>query len=114
MMQKRIHRHRRVRAKISGTEARPRLAVYRSLKHIKVQFIDDVAGKTILSVSDSAVKAGSKKSTPVQIATLVGRLAAERALQLGIKKVVFDRGGYAYHGRVKALAEGAREVGLEF
>ncbi len=113
MMQKRIHRHRRVRAKISGTEARPRLAVYRSLKHIKVQFIDDVAGKTILSVSDSAVKAGSK-STPVQIAALVGRLAAERALQLGIKKVVFDRGGYAYHGRVKALAEGAREVGLEF
>ena len=106
-------RHIRVRAKISGTAARPRLCVYRSLKNIYVQIIDDTCGKTLVSAStvekDFDTYGGNKDA-----AKKVGELAAKRALEKGIEEVVFDRGGYLYHGRVAALAEGAREAGLKF
>ena len=106
-------RHIRVRAKISGTAARPRLCVYRSLKNIYVQIIDDTCGKTLVSAStvekDFETYGGNKDA-----AKKVGELAAKRALEKGIEEVVFDRGGYLYHGRVAALAEGAREAGLKF
>lgn len=111
--QARFHRHRRVRAKISGQPDRPRLSVYRSLKHIRAQLIDDVAGRTLVAAADVEVKTKAKISR-LELAQAVGKLLAERALSRGIKKVVFDRGGYAYHGRVRALAEGARSGGLEF
>lgn len=104
-------RQRRVRAKVSGTEAKPRLNVFRSLSHIYVQLIDDESGKTLASASSTELKAKAKKS---EIAAQVGKLAAEKAQALGIKKVVFDRAGYQYHGRVKELAEAARAAGLEF
>lgn len=109
-------RHRRLRAKISGTSGRPRLNVFRSLNHIYAQVIDDVQGRTLVSAStmDKAVLAELKgKSKKVQAAT-VGRVVAERAREAGIEEVVFDRGGYLYHGRVKALADAAREGGLKF
>ena len=110
---KRLKRHKRVRAKISGTAERPRLCVYRSLQNIYVQIIDDTCGKTLVSASsvekDFATAGGNKDA-----AKKVGQLAAERALAKGITEVVFDRGGYVYHGRVAALAEGAREAGLKF
>lgn len=104
-------RHARVRNRISGTAERPRLNVFRSNTHIYAQIIDDVAGVTLASASsnDKAI-AGTK----VEQATAVGKLIAERAAEKNIKAVVFDRGGYLYHGRVKALAEAARENGLEF
>jgi large subunit ribosomal protein L18 len=97
---------------MEGTAARPRLNVYRSLNHIYAQVIDDSKGETILSAStlSAKVKTGGK----VAAAKEVGKLVAERALEKGIKKVVFDRGGYLYHGRIKALADAAREAGLEF
>lgn len=110
----RQRRHQRVRETIHGTSQRPRLAVYRSLEHIYAQLIDDTAGHTLASASslDPALRgqAGSK----TQLAQAVGKLVGERAAQVGIETVVFDRGGFPYHGRVKALAEAAREAGLKF
>lgn len=109
----RATRQKRVRAKIKGTEARPRLCVYRSLKNISVQLIDDDKQVTLVSAStlDKEVKT---KASNVQAATEVGTLIAKRAIEKNIKSVVFDRNGYVYHGKVKALAEAAREAGLEF
>lgn len=100
--------------KISGTSARPRLSVYRSLKHIRVQLIDDTARRTLLAVNDSELKKSANKVTAQELAYNVGKLVAERAIAAGITTIVFDRGGYAYHGRVKAVAEGARAGGLKF
>lgn len=109
----RLKRHRRVRAKISGTAARPRLSVYRSTKHIYAQLIDDVAGITLASASsqdkDFGGNGGNKEG-----ARLVGAAIAKKAADKGITEVVFDRGGYLYHGRVQELADGARENGLKF
>ncbi len=109
----RQRRHRRVRAKISGTPERPRLNVYRSNQHIYAQLIDDVAGVTLASAS--TVEKGFEGATGnAEAAKKVGKTIAERAKEKGIEKVVFDRSGYIYHGRVAALAEGAREGGLQF
>jgi large subunit ribosomal protein L18 len=112
----RLRRHRRVRAKISGTAERPRLNVFRSLGQIYVQVIDDVAGHTLTSAStiDRELRGQVDEKNKTEAAKMVGALVAQRAQALGIKQVVFDRGGYRYHGRVKALADGAREAGLEF
>ncbi|MDR5659536.1 50S ribosomal protein L18 [Serpentinicella sp. ANB-PHB4] len=109
-------RHRRVRGKISGTPSSPRLNVYRSLNNIYAQIIDDVAGKTLVAASslDKAIQEQVKSTGNKEAAQLVGKLVAEKALEQGIKTVTFDRGGYIYHGRVKALADGAREAGLNF
>ena len=111
--QARLKRHRRVRGKISGTAARPRLNVFRSRSNISVQIIDDISAKTLVSASsyekDFGIYGGNKEA-----AAKVGKLVAQRALEKGIESVVFDRGGYVVHGRVKALAEGAREAGLKF
>jgi large subunit ribosomal protein L18 len=107
----RLRRHSRVRRKISGTAERPRLAVYRSNRHIYAQLIDDAAARTLASASDREVKAGGDGKTDV--AKAVGGLIAERAKASGIERVVFDRGGRLFHGRVAALAEGAREKGLK-
>ena len=109
----RIKRHKRVRKNISGTAQRPRLNVYRSLNNIYAQVIDDVAGRTIVSAS-SMDKGFEGYGGNVEAAKAVGKAVAEKAIAAGIKEVVFDRGGYVYHGRVAALAEGAREGGLEF
>ena len=109
----RIKRHKRVRAKVSGTPERPRLNVFRSEKNIYAQIIDDVNGVTLASAS-SLDKAIEGYGGNIAAATAVGKLVAERAKAKGIETVVFDRGGYLYHGRVKALAEGAREGGLKF
>ena len=109
----RIKRHKRVRAKVSGTSEMPRLNVFRSEANIYAQIIDDVKGVTLVSAS-SLDKAVEGYGGNVAAATAVGRLIAERAKAKGIENVVFDRGGYLYHGRVKALAEGAREGGLQF
>ena len=106
-------RHARVRGKISGTPERPRLCVFRSENHIYAQIIDDVAGNTLVSAS-SVEKAFEGKGGNIEAAKKVGALVAERALKKGVEEVVFDRGGYIYHGRVKALAEAAREGGLKF
>lgn len=134
---KRIRRHKRVRAKIYGTATRPRLCVFRSKKHIYAQLIDDEKGKTLAAASDLELKGKKKpskvakrgsskkiektqeerekiKRARIAIAYEVGRLIAKRALQKKIEKVVFDRGGYKYHGRVKVLSEGVREEGLKF
>ena len=109
----RMKRHSRVRSKISGTPERPRLSVFRSEKNIYAQIIDDVAGSTL--VSASTVEKGFEGSGGnVEAAKKIGALVAERALKKGIEEVVFDRGGYIYHGRVQALADGAREAGLKF
>lgn len=110
----RLRIHRRIRRKVRGTEERPRLAVFRSLKHIYAQVIDDRRGLTLASASSAEKNAGVASGGNVAGAREVGKLIAQRALEKGIKKVVFDRGGYLYHGRVKALAEAARETGLEF
>ena len=109
----RLKRHRRVRGKISGTPERPRLNVFRSETNIYAQIIDDVAGKTLVSAS-SLDKAFDGRGSNCEGAKKVGLMVAERAKAAGITTVVFDRGGYVYHGRVAALAEGAREGGLEF
>jgi large subunit ribosomal protein L18 len=111
----RKRRHRRVRAKVVGTSARPRLNVFRSNQHIYAQVIDDGAGVTLAAAStlDDAIRALEGGLT-VEKAAAVGRLVGERAKAHGIDRVVFDRGGYLYHGRVKALADGAREAGLDF
>ena len=109
----RIKRHQRVRKNISGTAERPRLNVYRSLNNIYAQVIDDVKGVTLVAAS-SMDKGFEGYGGNVEAAMAVGKAVAEKALAAGIKTVVFDRGGYVYHGRVAALAEGAREGGLEF
>ena len=109
----RIKRHKRVRAKISGTPERPRLNVFRSETNIYAQIIDDVAGKTLVAAS-SLEKGFECDGTKTDAAKKVGMMVAERAKAAGIECVVFDRGGYVYHGRVAALAEGAREGGLQF
>jgi len=112
----RIRRHRRVRAKVEGTIPRPRLCVFRSLNHIYAQVIDDSQGHTLTSAStlDPEMKDGVVGKVKAARAELVGSLVAKRALSKGINQVVFDRGGYKYHGRVKALAEAARREGLKF
>jgi len=107
-------RHRRVRAKINGTDQCPRLSVFRSNKHIYAQLIDDQKGKTLLSVSDNKPKSKIKESSNINSALGVGEILAKKAIEKKIKKIVFDRGGYKYHGRVKAIAEGARKGGLKF
>lgn len=111
-----VRRHLRLRKKISGTAERPRLNVFRSLQHIYAQVIDDVAGTTLVSAStlDKEIKEKFPCGGNAAAAVEVGKLVAQRALEKGIDTVVFDRGGYIYHGRVKALAEGAREGGLKF
>ena len=108
----RVRRHARVRAKLSGTAEAPRLCVYRSNKNIEAQLIDDVKGVTLVSSSSMALKL--ENGSNVEAAAKVGKDIAEKALAKKIKKVVFDRSGYIYHGRVKALAEAAREAGLNF
>ncbi len=111
--QARERRHRRVRRKIAGTAERPRLAVHRSNRGIEAQLVDDVEGRTLASANHLGVKKGFKGSKTEQAAE-VGKLLAAAAKKAGIETVVFDRGGYLYHGRVKALADGAREGGLSF
>lgn len=111
----RRRRHLRVRKRVFGTPERPRLAVYKSLKHIYAQVIDDTSGRTLVAASSLDREARAElKGTKTERARQVGRLLGRRALAAGIEKVVFDRGGFSYHGRVAALAEGAREVGLAF
>lgn len=107
----RAHKHKRMRFRITGTPERPRLAVFRSAKHIYAQIIDDVKGVTLVSASTLNVNA---EGTKTDAAKAVGEAVAKKALDAGITKVVFDRGGNIYHGRIKALAEGAREAGLDF
>ena len=110
----RIRRHRRVRKKVQGTPARPRLAVFRSNRHIYAQIIDDRAGRTLAAAStlDASIRDGATGNA--EAAAAVGRLVAERAKAAGVESVVFDRGGFLYHGRVAALADAARDAGLEF
>lgn len=108
----RVRRHARVRAKISGTSEAPRLCVYRSNKNIEAQIIDDVKGVTLVASSSMSLKL--ENGSNIEAAAKVGQDIAQKALAKKIKKVVFDRSGYIYHGRVKALAEAAREAGLEF
>jgi large subunit ribosomal protein L18 len=105
--------HQRIRRKLAGTAERPRLAVFRSVAHIYAQVIDDASGKTLVAAS-SVGKDAKTGGGNVAAAKVIGKLVAERAKEKGIKSVVFDRGGYQYHGRVKALADAAREAGLEF
>lgn len=112
----RQRRHARIRAKVEGTVSRPRLSVFRSLTNIYAQVIDDESGKTLVSAStiDEELKGQMAGKTKTEAAKLVGKAVAERAKKAGVTTVVFDRGGYKYHGRVAALAEAAREAGLEF
>jgi len=112
----RVNRHRRIRNKLSGVATRPRLCVYRSSKNIYAQIIDDVNGTTLVSASTKDKELAGKVSemTKVEAAKEIGATLAKRAIEKNIKTVVFDRGGYVYHGRVQSLAEGARENGLEF
>jgi large subunit ribosomal protein L18 len=113
VIRKRVHT--RIREKMSGTAERPRLNVYRSLNHIYTQLIDDLNGVTLASASSFGKKSEEQAyGGNIEAAKLVGKLIAERAQEKGIKRIVFDRGGYLYHGRVKALAEAAREAGLDF
>jgi large subunit ribosomal protein L18 len=109
-------RHKRIRRKVAGTASKPRLSVYISLKHVYAQLIDDETGRTLVSAStlDKELKETLKDKTLTEKAKAVGKLIAERALAKGISEVVFDRGGYKYHGRVKALADEARNAGLKF
>jgi large subunit ribosomal protein L18 len=108
--QQRFRRHLRVRKKVSGTPERPRLVVFRSLKHVTAQLVDDIAGRTLMTVTSIGQDTGKKTEKSLA----VGKRIAARAKDAGITKVVFDRAGYKYHGRVKAVADGAREGGLEF
>ena len=112
----RLIRHKRMRQKVQGTSFRPRLAVFRSLNHIYAQVIDDSQGVTLVAASslDSEVKEGKDSQSKGKVSTIVGALLARRAKENGIERVVFDTGGYKYHGRVKAFAEAARGAGLEF
>jgi large subunit ribosomal protein L18 len=111
--QQRRRRHRRVRKKIMGTAGRPRLAVFRSNKHIYVQAIDDVAARTVASASTTEASLRGGPTSTVDAAKQVGRLVGERLKEAGVTTAVFDRGGFRYHGRVAAVADGAREAGLE-
>ncbi|HET6230167.1 MAG TPA: 50S ribosomal protein L18 [Longimicrobiaceae bacterium] len=115
---RRLRRHRRVRGKVSGTQQRPRLVVYRSLKHVEGQVVDDTQGRTLVGLSTLAAPLREQRSadgmTKTEASRAAGKALAEKAREMGITAVVFDRGGYLYHGRVKAFAEGAREGGLEF
>ena len=104
----------RIRKVVSGTETRPRLSVFRSNKEIYAQVVDDVTGKTISAASSRDKDISSAKGNKTEIAALVGKAVAEKALKAGVATIAFDRGGYLYHGRVKSLAEGAREAGLKF
>ena len=123
-IQKHLRRKKRTRARVFGTKSRPRVSVYRSSKHLYVQIIDDVKGETLVSVSDLELKKktdgkkvqkkSQKKVSKIDLARTVGELLAKKAEKKKIKKIVFDRGGYKYHGRVKAVAEGARKGGLVF
>lgn len=110
----RLKRHRRVRAKVSGTAERPRLNVFRSIRHIYAQLIDDDAGVTLAAASSLDPSLRATSGGNIEGARQVGALIAARAIEKGINRVVFDRGGYKYHGRVKSLADAAREGGLEF
>jgi large subunit ribosomal protein L18 len=110
---RRVRIHTRIRRAVKGTPERPRLAVFRSLKHIYAQVIDDRAGRTIVGAASSE-KSATITGGNLAGAKALGKLIAERAIEQGVKKVVFDRGGYLYHGRIKALADAAREAGLEF
>jgi len=115
-VQARLKRKKRIRKKLSGTQARPRLCVFRSAKHIYAQIIDDTSGNTLVSASSTektvAGQAGGEKKTAM--ASQVGKVIAARAIEKGYKKVVFDRNGFLYHGRIKAVSDGAREAGLDF
>jgi large subunit ribosomal protein L18 len=113
---RRVRRHRRVRKKVVGTGERPRLVIYRSLNNLEGQVVDDTKGLTLVGVSTLApdLRDAGSELTKTEKGRLAGKLLAERAKEKGISKVVFDRGGYLYHGRVKAFADGAREGGLEF
>ena len=104
----------RIRKTVSGTDSQPRLAVYRSNKEIYAQLVNDVTGVTIAAASSRDKDLSSKKVTKTEIANLVGKSVAEKAIKAGVSTISFDRGGYLYHGRVKSLAEGAREAGLKF
>ena len=107
-------RHDRIRLSLAGTSERPRLAVFRSLNHIYAQVIDDGAGKTLAAASTVEKELRGSKQTKTEEAKVVGRLVAERAKSAGVDRVVFDRAGFRYHGRIKSLAEAAREAGLDF
>jgi large subunit ribosomal protein L18 len=111
---RRIRIKKRIRKIVSGTSERPRMCVYRSNRHIYVQLINDLRGETLMYASSEAKEILEKKGTKTEKAALVGRLIAEKALNAGISRVVFDRNGYLYHGRVKQLADAAREGGLKF
>lgn len=111
---KRIVKHRRVRAKVTGTALRPRLSVFRSNKHIYAQLIDDVSGKTLAQFNDLALDKKQKTGAKVDLAKKVGMALGEAIMKKGFKMIVFDRGGYKYHGRVKSLAESLREAGIKF
>jgi large subunit ribosomal protein L18 len=104
----------RIRKVVSGTQSQPRLSVFRSNKEIYAQIVDDVTGKTISAASSRDKDISSVKGTKIEVATMVGKSLAEKAIKAGIETISFDRGGYLYHGRVKSLAEGAREAGLKF
>ena len=112
----RVKKHMRVRNRLSGTAERPRLAVFRSNNHMYAQIIDDTVCNTLVAAStaEKAVKAELEKTNDVAAAAYVGKVIAERALEKGIKAVIFDRGGFVYHGKIQALADAAREAGLEF
>ncbi|WP_452222871.1 50S ribosomal protein L18 [Lacinutrix chionoecetis] len=112
--ERRLRIKSRIRKVVSGTEARPRLAVFRSNKEIYAQVVDDVTGKTLAAASSRDKDISSAKGNKSEVATLVGKSVAEKAIKAGISTIAFDRGGYLYHGRVKSLAEGAREAGLKF
>jgi large subunit ribosomal protein L18 len=112
----RIKRKRRIRKKFSGTAERPRMSVFRSARHVYVQLIDDTKGHTIIAAASNEKDVTSKNDIGDKraVATYVGKLAASRALEAGIKEIVFDRNGFLYHGRIKAISDGAREAGLKF
>ena len=112
----RVKKHRNLRTRLSGTPECPRLAVFRSNNHMYAQIIDDVAGNTLVAAStlQKDVKANLEKTNNVEAAAALGKVIAEKALEKGIKEVVFDRGGFVYHGKIQALADAAREAGLEF
>jgi len=112
----RLKRKARIRIKMSGTQERPRLSVFRSARHIYAQIIDDITGRTLVSASslDKAIKEQPRLESKIAMSVCVGKLVAQRAMESGIKKVVFDRNGFLYHGRVKAVSDGAREGGLDF
>jgi len=112
--QRRIRRKRGMRKTMSGTPSRPRLSVFRSLQHIYAQVIDDLAGRTVASASSLDVDTVARKGGNIEAAKAIGKVLAERASKAGVSEVVFDRNGFRYHGRVKAIADGAREGGLRF